>query len=122
MKKKTIEVLTHYKPVGIIDGCRSTSFSQDKFSLLNKQDAIQRSASAIKIRTLRTQYDKLLVMDPPQEPKPGETAPLTLEPCSSVPALVHDAFARDDGEDSISLSVYNGPKEMAARKPRPLTT
>lgn len=36
MKKKTIDVLTHYKPVGIVDGCRSTSFSQDKFSLFNK--------------------------------------------------------------------------------------
>ena len=36
IKKKKIEVLTHYKPVGIVDGCRSTSFSQDKFSLFNK--------------------------------------------------------------------------------------
>lgn len=50
------ELITHYKPVGITDGCRSTSWSQDKYSLCNKQDAIQRSASAIKIRTLRTQY------------------------------------------------------------------
>lgn len=26
-KKKTLEVITHYKPVGIVDGCRSTNFS-----------------------------------------------------------------------------------------------
>jgi len=35
-KKKTLEVITHYKPIGITDGCRSTSFSVDKFSLFNK--------------------------------------------------------------------------------------
>ena len=39
-----------------------------------------------------------------------------------MPDLGLDPFQRDDGEDSISLSVYNGPKEMAARKPRPVTT
>lgn len=35
-KKKTMEMITHYNPVGITDGCRSTTFSQDKFSLFNK--------------------------------------------------------------------------------------
>lgn len=35
-KKKTLEVLTHYKPVGIVDGCKSTNFSSDQFSLFNK--------------------------------------------------------------------------------------
>ena len=33
-----------------------------------------------------------------------------------------DPFARDDDLDSISLSVYNGPEQMAAKKPRPVTT
>lgn len=62
-------------------------------------------------------------MDPPPEPKPGDPpVQLTLEPSASLPALNHEAFLRDDGEDSISLSVYNGPKEMASRKPRPVTT
>lgn len=124
------EVVTHYKAVGITDGCRSTSWSQDKFSLCNKQDAIQRSASAIKIRTLRTQYQNLLLMDPPEPPKPDDDdkktdktkgVTLTLEPSESLPVF-GNAFENSDDESVVSLSVYNGPEQMAAKKPRPLTT
>jgi len=84
-KKKTIELVTHYQQVGITDGCRPTSLSQDKFSLTNMQSEMQRSASSIKIRTLRSQYERLLTMDPPPAPLPGEEPAKTLEPSASVP-------------------------------------
>jgi len=64
-------------------------------------------------------------MDQPQEPKPGEPpAPvvLTLEPSASLPQILDNPFSRDDGSEVISLSVYNGPEQMAVRKPRPVTT
>lgn len=35
-KKKTIDLVTHYKPVGITDGTTATPFSKDKYSLTNK--------------------------------------------------------------------------------------
>ena len=120
-KKKTIELVTHYKPVGITDGTEATPFSKDKYSLTNKQIAVQRSASAIKIKTLRTQYDKLLIMDQPQEKKEGDTG-LTLEPCSSEPRIINNPWMDDTQEDAISLSVYNGVQQCIARRPRPVTT
>ena len=53
-KKKTMELITHYNKVGIVDGCQSTTLSNDKFSLYNLQTELQRSSSAIKIKSLRT--------------------------------------------------------------------
>ena len=39
-KKKTFELQTHYHAVGIVDGCRSSALSADKFSIMNKHDQI----------------------------------------------------------------------------------
>lgn len=46
---------------------------------------------------------------------------LTLEPSASLPVF-ENAFENSDGESVVSLSVYNGPEQMAAKKPRPVTT
>lgn len=59
-KKKTFELQTHYHAVGIVDGCRSSALSSDKFSLMNKQDQIHRSESKKKIEMLRKHYGDLL--------------------------------------------------------------
>lgn len=70
-------------------------------------------------------------MDPPEpaakpedeDKKEKKGITLTLEPSNSVPVL--DNFfenENEDGESVISLSVYNGPEQMAAKKPRPVTT
>jgi hypothetical protein len=37
-KKKTFEMIPKYSAVGIVDGCRTSTFSNDPFSLTNKQD------------------------------------------------------------------------------------
>lgn len=38
IKKKTFEMIPKYSAVGIVDGCRTSTFSNDPFSLTNKQD------------------------------------------------------------------------------------
>jgi len=60
LKKKTLELIPHFHPVGMVDGYRASSFSQNTFSLLNRQNEIKRSASAIKISQLRKHYGGLL--------------------------------------------------------------
>ena len=37
-KKKTFEMIPKYSAVGIVDGCRTSSISNDPFSLTNKQN------------------------------------------------------------------------------------
>jgi len=60
-------------------------------------------------------------MDPPQPPLPGQP-PVELAPSASVNQLADNPFTAENQFKEISLSVYNGPTAMVARKPRPLTT
>lgn len=71
-KKKTLSLVTTYKKVGIVDGCDRSQFSADPFSLANKQIDIQRSASHLRITSLRKTYDSLIKLTPPREPLKGE--------------------------------------------------
>jgi|APGre2960657444_1045066.scaffolds.fasta_scaffold363520_1 hypothetical protein len=57
-------MIPKYSAVGIVDGCRTSTLSSDPFSLTNKQNEIQRSASALKIQTLRKHYESILTMSP----------------------------------------------------------
>lgn len=79
MKKKTFEMIPKYSAVGIVDGCRGSSLSNDPFSLTNKQIQIQRSASALKIQTLRKHYESILTMSPARS--------LNLQPGQLVPEI-----------------------------------
>ena len=67
-----MSLVTAYKQVGIVDGCEPSTFSMDKFSLANKQNEIQRSASTLKIQRLRKTYDSLIKIEQPKEPAPGD--------------------------------------------------
>lgn len=58
--KKMSRMKYTYRPVGIVDGTTSSALSAEKFSVENKVRFIQRSASAQKIDSLRTQYEKLI--------------------------------------------------------------
>ena len=103
-KKKTLSVLTNYKQVGIVDGTTASEFSKDKFSLANKQAQIQRSASTLRISTLRKTFDNLIKLSPPREPKPGEP-PVEKEKATVVE--IDNPFTEENIDDQISLSVYN---------------
>ena len=50
--------------------------------------------------------------------KPGEQPPETK---NELPAIVNP-FSEATLKRDISLSVYNGPKDLVARRPRPTTT
>lgn len=50
--------------------------------------------------------------------KPGEQPP---ETSSELPPIVNP-FSQETLKKDISLSVYNGPKDLVDRKPRPATT
>lgn len=89
-KKGTISLISRYKPVGIVDGCPTTEFSNDQFSLLNKQSAVQRSASLLKIQNIRKYYDKLIKRSPR-----GTTEDAKVVPDSSM--LIEDhPFTREN--------------------------
>lgn len=106
-KKKTLSLVTTYKKVGIVDGCDRTQFSSDPFSLANKQIEIQRSASHLRIRSLRKTYDSLIKLTPPKDPQKGEPE----EPKILQESIreVDNPFTEDNLASAISLSVYNRP-------------
>jgi hypothetical protein len=58
--KKASRMKYSYRPTGLVDGTSRSALSDDKFSVENKVRFIQRSASAQKIDSLRTQYEKLI--------------------------------------------------------------
>lgn len=93
----------------------------DKFSLANKQNEIQRSASTLKIQRLRKTYDSLIKIEQPKEPAPGDEKDAKEKVIEAV-VEVDNPFTEDNCESHISLSVYNQPQMLIQRRPRPMTT
>ncbi len=111
LKKKTLELVPHFHPVGMVDGYRPSSVSINPFSLLNRQNEIQRSASAIKISRLRKHYGGLL------GPTASAATGLTLHPQGSVEnipsqQLISNPFSEDTLDQEMSLSVYSKPLQI----------
>lgn len=125
-KKGKINKERSYHAIGILDGGLPTPMNEDKFSLSAKQRAIQRAVSQQRIDTIRTSYANLLGVTPKKENKDMTKLPSATEP---IPTFV-DGFTRKREPENpdnpftpakvssqISLSVYNRPSSMAARRP-----
>lgn len=128
--KKASRVKYSYRPTGLVDGTVRSAISGDKFSVENKVRFIQRSASAQKIDSLRTQYEKLigtpkkqldstaaLNMTPLQIAIKKQQAPATEEP---ILRKTTHPFTKENCDSQISLSVYNRPKHLAEQLPSPI--
>lgn len=109
-KKETIrEMVTNYRTIGITDGCSGSEV--DRYSIVNKQREIQRSASALKIAQLRKSFEQLIGAQSKPEEIENEDGYHIDNPFSS------ETLNRD-----ISLSVYNTPKKLVEIKERPVIT
>ena len=111
LKKKTMELVPHFHPVGLVDGYRPSSVSINPFSLLNRQNEIQRSASSIKISRLRKHYGGLL------GPTASAATGLTLHPEGSIEnvssqAGINNPFSEETIDQEMSLSVYSKPLQI----------
>ena len=128
--KKASRMKYSYRPTGLVDGTVRSALSDDKFSVENKVKFIQRSASAQKIDSLRTQYEKLIgtpkkILDstaalnltPMQIALKKQQAPVTEEPL--LRKTIHP-FTKENCDSHISLSVYNRPKHLAEQLPSPI--
>lgn len=57
----------------------------------------------------------------PEDPTKAGDPKIQLEPCTSE-QLINNPFTEENCDSQISLSVYNGPQQIVAKKPRPITT
>ena len=128
-KKQKINLDRNYVQVGILDGGEATELNGDKYSLSAKQRSIQRASSQQRIDTIRTSYAKLLGITPPVIPSDPNLKP-TEQAAKPIPMFV-DGFTRkrlpeepsnpftpQKLSSAISLSVFNRPSSMAARRPQ----
>jgi hypothetical protein len=102
-------MITHYKQVGIIEGTSSSDV--DRYSIMNKQREIQRSASQQKIAMLRKSFENLIgAISRPDEVEEDSNYKLD------------NPFTSHTLKRDISLSVFNTPKKIVEVKERPPIT
>ena len=97
-KKKTISLKPTYRKIGITDGCEASQFSNNPFSLANKQIKIQRSSSLLKVSSIRNYYSQILQISPKNKNEDPDDRDSSLHP-----------FTTENYNNQISLSVYNTP-------------
>ena len=104
-----MEMVTNYKQVGIIEGTSSSEIN--KYNVMSKQRAVQRSASQQKIERLRKSFENLIrAISKPEDIEEGATY------------LLDNPFSSETLRKDISLSIFSTPKKIVDVKERPVVT